>query len=383
MSGDGTTVLLSAGESSGDLHGARLAERLRDRIQGVRLVGLGGSRMEQAGVELLADLDTLAVMGFAEVVRSLPSLLRVRWRVWRLLAREDVDLVVPIDYPGFNLALACRARDEGVPCLYYIAPQVWAWRRRRARRLAECAHRVCVVLPFEEELLEEHGADVHFVGHPLLDEAAAGEIPVADDVPAAAGGGKGDGPVLGLFPGSRTQEVRRLLPVFRAAADRLRRRTPGLRVVVARAPDLPEDLYPGGRDGPSVVPAETALSRASAALTKSGTVTLQLALAGVPMVVAYRMHPLTHWIARRLVSVDRIALVNLVAERDVVPELIQDEVEPGRLARLAAPLLRPGSRERRAMTAGLAGVRERLGEPGCADRVADHAEELLARGAAT
>ncbi len=177
--------------------------------------------------------------------------------------------------------------------------------------------------------------------------------------------------------------MRRLLPVFREAADRLGRELPGLRVLVARAPDLPADLYAGGRGGASVVAPETALSRASAALTKSGTVTLQLALAGVPMVVAYRMHPLTHWIARRLVSVDRIALVNLVAGRDVVPELIQDEVEPGRLARLAAPLLTAGSDERRAMASGLAEVRGRLGEPGCADRVAAHAEELLGRGAAT
>lgn len=384
MSGGRTTVLLSAGESSGDLHGARLAGRLRDRIPGVRLVGLGGSRMERAGVELLADLDTLAVMGFAEVVGSLPSLLRVRWRVWRFLDTERVDLVVPIDYPGFNLALACRARDAGVPCLYYIAPQVWAWRRRRARRLAECADRVCVVLPFEEELLREHGADAHFVGHPLMDEAAAGGIPVADDVESGEDPGSETSPgepVLGLFPGSRAQEVGRMLPVFRDAADRLRREVPGLRVLVARAPDLARDLYPDGRDAPDVAPPEAVLSRATGALTKSGTVTLQLALAGVPMVVAYRMHPLTHWIARRLVSVDRIALVNLVAGRDVVPELVQDEVSPGRLARLAAPLLRPDSRKRRAMSSGLADVRDRLGEPGCAGRVAAHAEELLGRGA--
>lgn len=402
MTDDGgaeTTILLSAGESSGDLHGARLAARLRERIPGVRLVGLGGSRMEAAGVELMADLDTLAVMGFAEVLGSLPSLLAVRWRVWRLLDHGGVDLVIPIDYPGFNLALACRARDAGVPCLYYIAPQVWAWRRKRARRLADCAHRVCVVLPFEEELLAAHGADVRFVGHPLLDEAAAGELPVADDVAAggtdpasdrgedAGAGGRGDdaggdgkGPVLGLFPGSRVQEVRRLLPPFREAAARLRDDHPGLRAVVARAPDLPRDLFPAGPDAPGLAPPETVLAAATAALAKSGTVTLQLALADVPMVVAYRMHPLTHWIARRLVSVDDIALANLVAGRRVVPELVQDEVTPGRLARLADPLLCPGSPDREAMRRGLADVRDRLGEPGCAGRVAGHAEELLGRG---
>lgn len=373
----GATVLLSAGESSGDLHGARLAARLRERIPGVRLVGLGGSRMAEAGVELLADLDTLAVMGFTEVARRLPSLLAVRWKVWRLLARKRVDLAVPIDYPGFNLGLACRARRAGIPSLYYIAPQVWAWRKGRARRLARCTDRVCVVLPFEEDLLRAHGADARFVGHPLLDEAARGEMPVAEDrdTRAARDGGA---PVLGLFPGSRAQEVRRMLPVFRRAADRLREVHPGLRVQIARAPDLSRDLFPAPEEGPVVARPEAVLARASAAITKSGTVTLQLALAGVPMVVAYRMHPLTHWVARRLASVDRIALVNHVADRRVVPELIQDEVTPARLARRAAPLLRPDSPERREMRAGLAEVSDRLGDPGCADRVASHVEDLLA-----
>lgn len=395
MSADRPTVFLSAGESSGDLHAARLAEELRARVPGVRLVGLGGSRMRARGVELLADLDTLAVMGLAEILRSLPSLLALRWRVWRFLAREEVDLVVPVDYPGFNLSLACRASDLGIPVLYYVAPQVWAWREGRSRKLARCADRVCVVLPFEEELLRAHGADARFVGHPLLDEAADGKLPVAANAEATPGGADtpegGPGAtvsaeagaerpagatVLGLFPGSRRQEVERLLEPFRAAAGLLARDRPDLRVLVARAPDLPASAYPG--EGPDLRPAEEVLARADAALTKSGTVTLQLALAGVPMVVAYRMNPLTHRIARRLVEVDHIALVNLVAGRELVPELIQDEVAPRRLAEALAPLLETGEAERRRIREGLAGVRDRLGSPGCAGRVADHAMELMA-----
>lgn len=362
----GPTVLLSAGESSGDLHGAELARRLKERIPRVRLIGLGGSRMEAAGVELLAGLDRLAVLGLAEVVRHLPDLLRIRREVYATLEREHVDLVVPIDYPGFNLPLAGKAHELGLPVLYYIAPQVWAWKERRAERLARWCDEICVVLPFEAELLERYGARVRFVGHPLLDQPA---LPPARERRA-----------LGLFPGSRRQEVERMLPTFLAAAERLREEGVDAPVLVARAPDLAADAY-ACCPPDLLAPAEEVMRRARAAITKSGTVTLQLAIADVPMVVAYRVHGLTFRILRRLVTLDSVALVNLVADDAVVAECLQDEMTPERLAREVGPLLDDGKR-RRDVLRGLAEVRGRLGEPGAAARVADACVAHLERAGA-
>lgn len=360
------TVFLSAGESSGDLHGARLAHEIRSRRPDVRLVGLGGSRMRQAGVELLADLDTLAVMGFAEILRSLPDLWRVRRRVRRFLRDEAPDLLVPIDYPGFNLSLSCWAQKRGVAVLYYIAPQVWAWHASRARKLARCTDHICVVLPFEEAFLREHGADAEFVGHPLLD----GDVPRSADEEAF------DPPVLGLFPGSRLQELERILPPFLDAADRLEREMPALRVLIGQAPDLGRDRYPKAcRE--MLAPVEEVLESATAALAKSGTITLQLALAGVPMVVGYRTNPLTYWLARHLVEVDHVALVNLVAGRRLVPELLQGDLTGDALARGIRPFLRRGGQDRESVVEGLEEVRRRLGRPGCTDRVAERVVELV------
>ena len=328
--------------------------------------------MAAAGVECVAGLDQLAVMGFVEVVRHLGFFRRLMGRIRDALHRHAVDLVIPIDYPGFNLRVARHARAAGIRVLYYIAPQVWAWRPARARRLARDTDHVAVILPFEVEFLRGAGARATFVGHPLLDldhdARTRAEYCSAHGLDPAR-------PLLALFPGSRRQEVGDHLEVFAAAARRLGRARPGLQAVVARAPGLPAHAYEGVAAA-QVDDGRSLLRHARAAVVKSGTSTVEAALAGVPFATAYRTHPLTFALARRLVRVDHIALANLVAGRRVVPELIQHDVTPARLERELLPLL-DDTEERRAVVAGLGEVRRALGSAGAARRVAEIAESLL------
>jgi lipid-A-disaccharide synthase len=370
-------IFLSAGEPSGDLHGARVAEALRRRWPDAELFGLGGDRMAAAGVELLAHVDQLAVMGFVEVLRHLPYFIDLMNTVKRTLANRRPDLLLPIDYPGFNLRLARHARAKAIPVLYYIAPQVWAWHRSRMKQLARNTDRLAVILPFETELFREAGANVSFVGHPLLDQPPP--VVTRDDFlrdldvdPRR--------PVLALFPGSRPQEVERQLSIFIAAADAVRARMPDVQPVLAESAAVPVGTYaeapfPRARDGWAL------LHHARAALVKSGTSTLQAALSGTPLVVTYRVHPATFFMAQRLVRVPHVGLVNLVAGERIAPELLQDDATPDRLAGALLPLLDEDSAERQAAVAGLARVRDLLAPPdanrSAAERVADLAAELI------
>lgn len=369
------TIFLSAGEESGDLHGAALARALRERLPGARLLGLGGARMAAEGVELLAGLEELAVMGLVEVLRHLPYFLRLRRRVFSALAAEGVDLVIPIDYPGFNLRLARFARASGIPVLYYIAPQVWAWHRSRVRDMARDADEVAVVLPFEEDFLRRGGVKARFVGHPLLDRP---EPALSREAWARSVGLDPERPVLALFPGSRAQEVRRHLALFSAAAERVAARRPEVQPVVGVPGGIDRAVYAGSR-WPLVDSASGLLPHATAAIAKSGTTTLEAALAGTPLVVVYRMNALSYALAKRLVKVPHIALANLIAGARVAPEFVQDAATPDALADAALPLLEARSAERARMAEGFARVRERLGGPGASARVAGLAAELLAR----
>jgi lipid-A-disaccharide synthase len=369
---------LSAGEPSGDLHGARLAEALRRRWPHCELYGLGGDRMAGAGVDLLAHVDQLAVMGFVEVLKHLPYFMGLMRRVKRTLGERRPDLIIPIDYPGFNLRLAHHARDIGVPVLYYIAPQVWAWHRSRMKQLARNTDRLAVILPFEESLFREAGARVTFVGHPLTDAPTA---PAERTAFLGALGLDPARPVLALFPGSRAQEVTRQLSTFVGAADAVRRHRPDVQAVVASSSAVPEAAY-ASLPYPRTADSWSLLHHATAALVKSGTSTLQSALALTPLVVTYRVHPLTFRMAKHLVRVPHVGLANLVAGERVAPELLQDEATPARLADALLPLLDEHSAERRRAIEGLQRVRDALtpGDPSrsTADRVAALAAELIA-----
>lgn len=368
----GPVILLLAGEASGDLHGAHLARALRARFPDCELLGTGGEGMATEGVELLAELDDLAVMGFVEVLSRLPFFWKLERRVRAILRSGRVDLVIPIDYPGFNLRITEAAHRAGVPVLFFIAPQVWAWKAGRAARLARAADRIAVILPFEAEIFRAEGGRARYVGHPLLDRSE--KVPDRDTF-CRRWGLDPDRPILALFPGSRAQELDRLLDPFLEAARRLAASHAGLQVGIARAPGVKVELS-GVEDIPEVADGRGLLRHSRAALVKSGTGTLEAALEGTPFVVAYRTHPLTFWLARRIVRVGHVALANLVAGARVVPELLQDEVTPDRLVEEIEPLLED-TPARREMKAALALIRERLGEPGAATRVAAMAEEIL------
>ena len=359
-------ILFVAGEASGDTHAAGVARALAARGAPFRLVGVGGDRMREAGVELIAHTSQLAVMGFVEVLETIPRHWTLLQSIKDRLRSGNVAAVVLIDYPDFNMFVASAAKRAGVPVLYYITPQVWAWRAGRLDTLAKTVTRAAVILPFEEKLLRAHGIDATFVGHPLLDRAAS--LPSRAEARRGLGIAE-DARVLALFPGSRRQEIEFHLGDFVAVAEELQRRVPGLEVIVAVAPHVSID--PARCPYPTVKGKSFALLRAAdAAFCKSGTTTLEAAVAGCPLAAAYRMNPLNYLVARTLVRIANISLVNLIAERRVVPEFVQDALQPQAVASALEPLLDPSSPQRRTMVADLDAVRAALGQPGASERVA-------------
>ena len=365
--------MILAGEASGDEHAARLVTSLRAQWPRSRFVGIGGQRMRGQGVELYAELDGLSVMGVAEVIPRLPFLHRLNRRLISLLDSGDIDLVIPVDYAGFNLRIARAARRREVPVLYYIAPKVWAWGAGRAKKLAAYTNRLALILPFEVEALVQAGAKATFVGHPLLETPAS-----EPDRQAFCLRWRLDAqrPILALLPGSRPQELRRHLPVFLEAGRRVEERSGEVQLVLARASSIPPSAF-HALGVPVVDDARSLLAHSAAALVKSGTSTLEAALEGTPFVTVYRTHPVTYAVARRFLRVDRIALPNLIAGRDVVPEVLQSHATPDRLADLLLRLLQPDCAERAEMITGLRGVRAALGEAGASARVAGLAADLL------
>lgn len=369
-------VLFVAAEASADLHAAGVARLLKARRPDLALAAIGGARLAAEGVEILVPNETLAVMGFVEVLRHIPRHLALLDELESRMRSGRVALLVLLDYPGFNMKLAARAKAAGVPVLYYVTPQVWAWGAKRLPKLARLVTKAACILPFEEELLRAHGVDATFVGHPLLDRAR--ELPSKAEARAQLGL-PADGEVLALFPGSRGQEIARHLDDFVSTARELERRRPGLKVVVSVAPTV--KLDPARCPYPMVHAASFSVLRAAdAALCKSGTTTLEAAVAGCPLIVAYRTNALTYRIARRVVRIPHIGLVNVVAGKEVAPEFVQHAAEPRRMADALQELIDPASERRARMVRELAEVRDRLGRPGAAERVAEMALALVGSG---
>jgi lipid-A-disaccharide synthase len=361
--------LLVAGEASGDLHAARLVEALR-ALGPCRVAGVAGPALRAAGVEPIAAMEDLAVLGFAEIPARLPAILTARSRLMRALTEFSPHAVVLVDYPGFNLRLGPQLKRRGARVFYYIAPQVWAWHAERAQAMARWVDRLAVVFPFEEPLFRAAGVETTFVGHPLMDGLAP---EVEESIFRAELGATPGQRILGLLPGSRSQELDRHLEPMLAAARELTRTRPDLLAVLPLAPGLePRGLEPAVLGGVRLVRGRVHATQAfaTACAVASGTATLETALFGTPLVIVYRTGWLNYAIARRVVRLPLIGLPNILAGAEVAPELIQDRLTPARLVSTLAPWLDDPAANA-ASRRGLAVVRERLGGPGASRRTAE------------
>jgi lipid-A-disaccharide synthase len=371
-------IMIVAGEASGELHGAGVVRALKGRHPACEVFGVGGNRMRAAGCELVYPIERFAFMGLVEVVRHLPFIRSALRRLERLFQERRPDVLILIDYPDFNLRLARIARRYGIPVLYYISPQVWAWRPGRIHTIVRLVDRMAVVFPFEVDLYEKAGGAVEFVGHPLLEG-----LETRYDKPdfCRQAGLDPARPIVGLLPGSRWQEVSRLLPAMAATIERMRISMPGVQGVIGLAPTIRREALTPLLDGHPALPVVEGLTcdvmrHADLLLVASGTATLESACFGTPLFVLYRMARLSWWIARRMVTIPDIGLVNVVAGRRIVPEFLQDRVDPRILAPEALALLSDPERLAR-MRADLRTVRSRLGTPGASERVAEMAERLM------
>lgn len=364
-------VMIVAGESSGDLHAGRLCRRLRESAPDLELFGMGGEEMASAGVELVERISPAAVVGFWEAFKSLARHRRIFRSLLRELDRRRPRAVILVDYPGFNLRLARAVHGRGVKVIYYITPQVWAWGRRRVEKLRKYVDRLLVIFRFERDFFADHGLEADFVGHPILDGIDAGRTAG----PARSRLETGSGPVIALLPGSRHSEIDRLLPLLADTAGIISRSHPRAEFLLPLAsPELKgraEEILSGRRLPIRLLSgrAREVLAASDLALAASGTVTLEAAYFTVPVIVVYRLSILSWLIARSLIKIPYISLVNVILGEEAVPEFIQFRARPPLVAAAAERYLAPGP-DRDRLVESLKTARDRLGGPGAADRAA-------------
>ncbi len=377
------TIFISAGEASGDLHGAALASALQELCPGVRLIGIGGDRMAEAGVELLVHNQELAVVGLVEVVSHIVPIAKAFKRATAFIRKKRPDLLILIDFPDFNFLLGRRAKSHGVPVFYYICPQLWAWRQGRVEQLKRFADALAVILPFEEEFYRQRGLDTRFVGHPLLDSVkpSLGRKEFMDQlrIPLSKR-------IISLLPGSRRGEIQRHLPVMLEAAMLIRAELTDIDFLLPLL--KPQDIQPIPQEiqkriqdlSIKIVTGQTwnALNASDFAIAASGTVTIEAAIMGTPMLVTYRVSPLTYHLGKRLIKVKYASLVNLIAQKEVVPELLQDRATPENIASTSISILSSPQRLRE-MESALAEVIKALGARGAAQNAARMALDLAIR----
>lgn len=372
-----TRILLSCGEASGDLYAGALVEALRRREPGLEIFGLGGERFAAAGGRLVADFHGLSVTGLTEALSVIPRSLKTLRQLTNAAKTHQPHAAVLIDFPDFNFRLMHRLKRMGIPVVYYIGPQLWAWRAGRIKMMKRGAARVLPIFPFEEAIYRRERIDVRFVGHPLIDLA---QPRLSRDAFLKKLHLDPSQPVLALLPGSRTNELARLAPVIAQAVPMIAARVPGVQFVVARAPNLDDGLFePFGLSGVTlrIADAQTddVLNACDAVVTASGTATVQAALHGKPMVVIYKLSPITYRLGIRLARVDKYAMVNLIAGERIVVELIQDACTADAVADEAVRLLSDQDYRAR-MIASLEDVKRQLGGPGASDRAAQAILEL-------
>lgn len=364
-------ILISAGEASGDIHAAAVTAAIKKIAPETEVFGMGGDALRKAGGEVLWDIKDHGVMGFVEVIKKLPDLFRLRSAFARIMDERKPDCLVVVDYPGFNMKLAKLAHDKGIPVVSYIAPSAWAWNKGRAKNVAKIVDKVACIFPFEYDVYKEAGAPVEFVGHPLLDIVH----PAMERSEAEKWAGKQPGKKLVLLmPGSRLMEIDKMLPTLLAGARLLQKQLPEVQFAMPRAGTIPlallqEKIAASGLDIKITEGHNYDLfSVADLALATSGTVTLEAALCGLPSVIVYRTSAFNAFIARLVINIPNIGLPNIVAGKTILPELLQEDFTPEKLAQTAMELLQPARQAK--LQEDLAYMKHRLGEPGAVGRVA-------------